>query len=219
LEFGTDDRRYTTVADDNMALVETLRKMSADGDVDVLREGVRVLAEAIIEAEVSELTGAAKGARDPQRRPTHRNGYRERRWDTRVGSLALAIPRERDGSSWGSETPIRDRTAPLRSADVVSSLPGCNGSTNKAGDYNKEGQTWHGSRAIQQSMNTQVWDAQYSSQKVNKSCSNCWYIDIAHDTNPRWECDFKTWHSVWNGSQVLNGHFHWTEAATSSSGC
>lgn len=97
--------------------------------------------------------------------------------------------------------------------------PGCYGSTNKAGDYNKEGQTWHGSRAIQQSINMQVWDAQFSSQKVNSSCSNCWYKDIAYDTNPRWECDFKTWHSVWNGSQVLNGHFHWTEAATSSAGC
>jgi transposase-like protein len=85
-----------------MTLLETLRKAGADGDVDLLREGVRVLAEAIMEAEVSELTGAAKGQRDPQRRLTHRNGYRERRWDTRVGSVALAIPRVRDGSYFPS---------------------------------------------------------------------------------------------------------------------
>jgi hypothetical protein len=67
------------VADDSMALLETLRKASARGDVDVLREGVRILAQAIIEAEVSELTGVAKGERDPERRLTHRNGYRDRR--------------------------------------------------------------------------------------------------------------------------------------------
>ena len=90
------------MADDSMALVETLRKMSADGDVDLLREGVRILASAIMEAEVSQLTGAAKGERDPERRLTHRNGYRPRRWDTRVGSVALSIPRVRDGSYFPS---------------------------------------------------------------------------------------------------------------------
>ncbi len=90
------------MADASMNLLETLRKVGADGDVDLLRQGVRVLAEAIMEAEVSELTGAGKGQRDPQRRLTHRNGYRERRWDTRVGSVALAIPRVRDGSYFPS---------------------------------------------------------------------------------------------------------------------
>ena len=39
----------------------------------------------------------AKGERDPEHRLTHRNGYRERRWDTRVGTIELAIPRVRDG--------------------------------------------------------------------------------------------------------------------------
>lgn len=90
------------MADASMNLLETLRKVGADGDVDLLREGVRVLASAIMEAEVSELTGAAKGQRDPARRLTHRNGYRQRRWDTRVGSVPLAIPRVRDGSYFPS---------------------------------------------------------------------------------------------------------------------
>jgi transposase-like protein len=90
------------VADESMALIETLRKASADEGVDVLREGIRVLAEAIMEAEVSELTGVAKGRRDPEQRITHRNGYRERRWDTRVGTIPLAIPRVRDGSYFPS---------------------------------------------------------------------------------------------------------------------
>ena len=81
------------MAEDRMAVLDMLRKATADGNVDVLREGVRVLAEAIMEAEVSELTGAAKGERAPDRRLTNRNGYRERRWDTRVGTIGLASRR------------------------------------------------------------------------------------------------------------------------------
>lgn len=90
------------MATDSMALLEALRKASADGDVDVLREGVRMLAQAIMEAEVGELTGVAHGARDPEHRLTHRNGYRDRPWDTRVGTIDLAIPRVRDGSYFPS---------------------------------------------------------------------------------------------------------------------
>jgi transposase-like protein len=90
------------MADDRMALLETLRRATADGDVDVLREGVRILAQAIMEAEVSELTGVPHGERDPDRRLTHRNGYRERAWDTRVGTIELDIPRVRDGSYFPS---------------------------------------------------------------------------------------------------------------------
>jgi transposase-like protein len=90
------------MAEDRMALLDTLRKATAEGDVDILREGVRVLAQAIMEAEVSELTGVPKGERDPERRLTSRNGYRDRRWDTRVGSVELAIPRVRDGSYFPS---------------------------------------------------------------------------------------------------------------------
>jgi len=90
------------MAEDRMAVLETVRKAIADGDVDFLREGVRVLAQAVMEAEVSELTGVPKGERDPERRLTSRNGYRDRRWDTRVGTMNLAIPRVRDGSYYPS---------------------------------------------------------------------------------------------------------------------
>ena len=58
------------MADDSMTLLDTLRKVSADGEVDVLREGVRVLAQALMEAEVTELTGVAHGERAPERRLT-----------------------------------------------------------------------------------------------------------------------------------------------------
>jgi len=90
------------MADDSMALLETLRRATAGGDPDFLREGVRILAQAVMEAEVSGVTGLAKGERDPEHRQTSRNGYRDRRWDTRVGTIDLAIPRVRDGSYFPS---------------------------------------------------------------------------------------------------------------------
>jgi len=79
-----------------MDLLELLRK--ADGaDVDFLREGVRVLAQALMDAEVSAQIGAEHSQRTPER-TTHRNGYRARDWDTRVGTIDLQIPRVREGS-------------------------------------------------------------------------------------------------------------------------
>ena len=85
-----------------MAVLETVRKAIAEGDVDFLREGMKVLAQAVREPEVSDLTGLPKGERDPERRLTSRNGYRDRRWDTRLGTLELSIPRVRRGSYFPS---------------------------------------------------------------------------------------------------------------------
>ena len=67
------------------------------GDLDFLREGVRVLAQALMDAEVSAQIGAEHSQRSPDR-ATHRNGYRARDWDTRVGTIDLQIPRVREGS-------------------------------------------------------------------------------------------------------------------------
>ena len=53
------------MAKDRMAVLDMLRKATADVDVDVLREGVRVLEEAIMEAEVSELTRRRQGRACP----------------------------------------------------------------------------------------------------------------------------------------------------------
>ena len=86
------------MADDSMALLETLRKATRRAARST--SCARVSASSprrVMEAEVSELTGLPKGERDPEHRLTHRNGYRERRWDTRVGTIDLAIPRVRDG--------------------------------------------------------------------------------------------------------------------------
>src|ERR687884_1245119 len=81
----------------SMALRELLRKAELEQDTDFLREGVRLLSQALLELEVSQHLGAARYERTPERRG-ERNGSRERTWDTRVGSLELRVPRVRDGS-------------------------------------------------------------------------------------------------------------------------
>jgi putative transposase len=80
----------------SMALVELIRK-AGNGDLDFLREGVRVLAELLMAAEVTAQVGAEPYERSGER-SGQRNGYRERQWDTRVGSIQLQVPRVRDGS-------------------------------------------------------------------------------------------------------------------------
>jgi len=86
------------MADDlSMALLELLHKAEMGGDVDFLREGVRVLAHALMEVEVSQHLGAERHERTSQR-TGQRNGYRERTWDTRVGTIELTVPRVRDSS-------------------------------------------------------------------------------------------------------------------------
>ena len=84
-----------------IALEELLRKSGVD-DVDFLREGVRVLAQGLMELEVSQQIGAERYERSSER-SNYRNGYRERQWDTRVGTIDLQIPKLRKGSympSW-----------------------------------------------------------------------------------------------------------------------
>ena len=84
-----------------MALLELVRQYQDDAQVDALREGVRLLAEAFMEAEVREQTGAGRYERTPERK-TYRNGYRERLWDTRVGTIPLRIPKLRQGTYFPS---------------------------------------------------------------------------------------------------------------------
>src|SRR4051812_50122033 len=58
---------------------------------------VKDCAEALMDAEAEALCGAGYGERSPER-VNRRNGYRERDWDTRVGSIELAVPKLRAGS-------------------------------------------------------------------------------------------------------------------------
>ena len=86
------------MTDGSMALVDYLRKAGMDSDLDLLRESVRVLSQRIIEAETEEQIGAGKYERAPER-TTYRNGYRECKWETRVGEIPLRIPRVRQARS------------------------------------------------------------------------------------------------------------------------
>ena len=94
---------------ESMDLLELLRKRGVDGDVDFLREALRVLMDAIMDAEVSARIGAEHGERSPDRL-THRNGYRSRAWDTRVGTMELRIPKLREGSYFPSLLEPRRRS-------------------------------------------------------------------------------------------------------------
>ena len=84
-----------------MALEELLRKAQLDQDADFLREGVRVLSQALMEMEVNQHLGAERYQRTSGRKG-QRNGYRDRTWDTRVGTIELEVPRVRDGTYFPS---------------------------------------------------------------------------------------------------------------------
>ncbi len=82
----------------SLAAREAVREVLASQHADVLRESVALMVREIMELEVSQLAGAELGERAPERRNTQRNGYRERRWDPRVGEIELRIPKLRTGS-------------------------------------------------------------------------------------------------------------------------
>ena len=94
---------------ERMDLLELLRKGGMDGEVDFLREALRVLVEGMMDAEVSSRIGAEYGERCPER-VTQRNGYRSRAWDTRVGTMDLHIPKLREGSYFPSLLEPRRRS-------------------------------------------------------------------------------------------------------------
>lgn len=81
----------------SMTVREALGKVLGVEHVDVLRDSVRMILGELMEAEVAKLAGAERYEHSPERL-AQRNGYRPREWDTRVGTLELAIPRLRTGS-------------------------------------------------------------------------------------------------------------------------
>src|SRR5438093_5669128 len=80
-----------------MDLSSWLRKQLEQAGPDLLRAMVQDFAEALMGAEADAFCGAPYGERSPER-VNIRNGYRERGWDTRVGTIELAIPKLRAGS-------------------------------------------------------------------------------------------------------------------------
>ncbi len=82
----------------SMTIENVVRTVMVDEHVDLLREAVRLVAQELMEAEVTELIGAGPGERNPAGRLTQRNGHRPREWHTRVGVVDLQIPKLRTGS-------------------------------------------------------------------------------------------------------------------------
>jgi len=80
-----------------MDMSSWLRKQLEDASPDLLRAMVKDFAEAVMSADADAVCGAEYGERTPER-TNRRNGYRDRPWDTRVGSIELAVPRLREGS-------------------------------------------------------------------------------------------------------------------------
>jgi putative transposase len=83
-----------------------------DGDRDLARSMLQVFAEALMSAE------AAYGERSEER-TNSRNGYRDRRWDTRVGTIDLNVPKLREGSYFPAWLLVHRRRAEQALASVV----------------------------------------------------------------------------------------------------
>lgn len=77
--------------------LDWLRKQLEGADADLLRAMLERVVAVLMSAEADALCGAGYGERHPER-SNRRNGYRERAWDTRLGTMALQIPRLRQGS-------------------------------------------------------------------------------------------------------------------------
>lgn len=90
-----------------------LEENLASASPDLLRQMVKTFAEAMMSADADRACGAEYG-RPSEDRVNHRNGYRHRDWDTRVGTVDLAVPKLRSGSyfpSWLLERRRRSEQA------------------------------------------------------------------------------------------------------------
>lgn len=85
------------MAKERISPVAVMRKCVDAGDVDLPREMLKVIAEMLMSAEADAVCGADYGEVSDER-VNRRNGYRPRDWDTRMGTLQLAIPKLRQGS-------------------------------------------------------------------------------------------------------------------------
>jgi len=83
----------------SMTTAEVVAKTLIDEHSDFLAEAVALVARELMEAEISTEIGARHGEVSEERQ-THRNGYRPRGWETRVGEIALAVPRKRSGEAY-----------------------------------------------------------------------------------------------------------------------
>ncbi len=86
---------------DKDALSELLAALRAGGDLDVVRAGMQLVCQALIELEAAEHIGAGRYERSAERR-TYRNGHRDRLLSSKAGDIELRIPKLREGAFFPS---------------------------------------------------------------------------------------------------------------------
>ena len=101
----------------SFAVLEWIRKIQGEEQIDFLRELVQMFAQSLIDAEATQKVGANPYERTEERK-TQRNGYREREWNTRLGTLDLKIPKLRQGSFFPSILEPRRRAEQTLAAVV-----------------------------------------------------------------------------------------------------
>jgi len=106
------------VVEPNMDPIVWLRKHLEQADTDLLREMVRTFVQALMSAEADAICGAPYGERSAER-TNRRNGYREREWDSRAGTIELQIPKLRTGSYFPEWLVERRRRAERALVQVV----------------------------------------------------------------------------------------------------
>src|ERR687894_1564736 len=84
-------------ASESVNPVDLLREQIAGASPDMLQAMIKTFAQAVMSAEADPMCGAGYGQRSDER-VNSRNGYRAREWDTRAGTIDLAIPKLRQGS-------------------------------------------------------------------------------------------------------------------------
>ena len=107
------------MATPSLDITSFVGKLLEQDDVDLLREGVRVLAQAVMEAEVTGQIGAGPYERIPAARRPTATATASRRWDTRVGTIELAIPEVTAGAYFPSPA----RAAPAGRAGPARGRP------------------------------------------------------------------------------------------------
>src|SRR6516164_1897309 len=118
-------RSHAMAAGPSIDVSGWLEEQLAQASPDLLRSMVQSFAEALMGAEAEAVCGAGYGERSSERTNT-RNGYRRREWDTRAGSISLAIPKLRQGSYFPDWLLERRRRAEAALVTVVATsyLPG-----------------------------------------------------------------------------------------------
>lgn len=133
-------------ARDSVDVVGLVREQLEGVSPDLLQAMVKTFAEALMSAEADAVCEAAYGQRSPDR-VSSRNGYRPREWDTRAGTIELAIPKLRQGSYFPGWLLRHRRRAEQALVSVVATSYLLGVSTRRAGEA---GRAAGGRLAVQQ---------------------------------------------------------------------